>query len=531
MFPAYGLEQYGLPTPRRNAEPWRQFDVAGLVATDYSDTPFDYGSILLLDHDKIKEIKAKLIHDSIWLEDEACAGRLVYINGRLTPSLSKLNDHTVNLAHSDFAKPSAHVTDHVVECLKRLTDGFTDQLAADVPIRDSCLTSYKSLSGPNHNVGEPTKQFAMNSQQGSSCFVALNSIRSAAVALVNIPKDCNLTKPILIINIEQEEEKVPYADQSENVGFAFHPRTLIMAGENSDVSIIQSYISLDTHSSKVCRPKFCNGYTQIFIESGATVRHSYLEETGGIVTPGVEGGGDDYIDNGTVARLTESQRKALRDTHFEAIDIHITGEKGRYEGTIMNFGGKGRSRIATSVSLLRPHAHANINGFCLAGGAQRNDFRTFIHHIAPDTSSSQLQKNMIGGRASTTFRGRIRVEQSAQKTDSQQLARSILLSDKARVWAIPSLEIIADDVKCSHGATVSDLAEEELFYLESRGVDKIKARNMLMYAFIDDVAATVDPSIIGGKDDPSSLKSRITKRLQALAPRGARAIQGDFQSI
>ena len=207
IFPAYGLEQYGLPIPRRNAESWRQFDVAGLVATDYSDVPAAYGSNLILDDDRTEQVKTKLIQNSVWLEDEACIGRIVYINGRFVPSLSKITDHTVNLDHTDFTTPSSvHATDHVVECLKRLTDGFTDRLAADVPMTNSVLKSYKSLSGPNHNVGEPTSQFAMNSQQGSACFAALNSLRTGAVALINIPPNHNLTKPVLIINIEQEEE-------------------------------------------------------------------------------------------------------------------------------------------------------------------------------------------------------------------------------------------------------------------------------------------------------------------------------------
>ena len=129
--------------------------------------------------------------------------------------------------------------------------------------------------------------------------------------------------------------------------------------------------------------------------------------------------------------------------------------------------------MENSASLLRSDAHATVNGFVLSGGAQRTDFRTNIHHIAQGTSSRQNQKNMVGGRSTTSFRGRIRVEQSAQQTDSEQIARTVLLSDKARIWATPSLEIIADDVTCTHGATVSDLSEEELFYLHSCGLDRI----------------------------------------------------------
>ena len=158
--------------------------------------------------------------------------------------------------------------------------------------------------------------------------------------------------------------------------------------------------------------------------------------------------------------------------------------------------------------------------------------RTNIHHIAQGTTSAQAQKNMIGGRATGTFKGRIRVEQSAQQTDSEQLARTILMSDRARVWAIPSLEIIADDVMCTHGATVSDLSEEELFYLRARGVDKVTARNILMYGFVDEISSGIDDSVQGHKDDPNALKNRIIRKLENMVPQGDKVLVGDeFQSV
>jgi Fe-S cluster assembly protein SufD len=138
---------------------------------------------------------------------------------------------------------------------------------------------------------------------------------------------------------------------------------------------------------------------------------------------------------------------------------------------------------------------------------------------------------MIGGRATGSFRGRIRVEQSAQQTDSEQLSRTILLSDRARAWAVPSLEIIADDVKCSHGATVSDLSEEEMFYLQSRGLPPQVARNMLMYAFSGDVAACVDPIVLGDIDGQEGLRKRILERMDRVVPQGQRAIRGEYQSV
>jgi Fe-S cluster assembly protein SufD len=100
-----------------------------------------------------------------------------------------------------------------------------------------------------------------------------------------------------------------------------------------------------------------------------------------------------------------------------------------------------------------------------------------------------------------------------------------LLTDKSRAWSVPSLEIIADDVKCSHGTTVSDLSEEELFYLTSRGLGRTMARKLLMYAFASDVCSSVDPAF----QDP--VREQALARLENLVPRGDRAVRGEFQSI
>jgi len=137
---------------------------------------------------------------------------------------------------------------------------------------------------------------------------------------------------------------------------------------------------------------------------------------------------------------------------------------------------------------------------------------------------------MIGGRATGAFRGRIRVEQSAQQTDSKQISRTILLSDKSRAWSVPSLEIIADDVQCTHGSTVSDLSEEELFYLRSRGLDTSMSRNLLMYAFAADVCSSVDPAMLTSLDSDEGLQKRLIERLNNVVPQGERAIKGEFQS-
>lgn len=502
--------------------------MAGLVGTDYSRSPQGIGTSMddLTDEQK-KQYIDTLKRNGAWLEDDACTGRLVYINGRFVPSLSFSSDIVKNLSSNDFET----LGDDMVDKMNRLTDGFTDHLAADVPSGETdFLTSFKKLSGPNHNVGEPYRQFALNNQQGTACFVALNSVRAGCAALVHIPKETSV-KPVLIVNSITANGGVEASTDSK--GVAIHPRTVVIAEAQSEVSVIQSFVNLDDPEGEENNAKFINGCTQMYVGEDAKVKHSYLEECGGMVTGNVEASDEEFEDGVTTAREMESKRKSLSDTHFESIDVHLIGDNATYEGAVMELGGNGRSRIAVSTSLLRPGTHASVNGFVLTGGAQRSEMRTNIHHVAQGCTSRQSQKNMVGGRSTGTFRGRIRVEQSAQQTDSEQLARTILMTDKARAYAIPSLEIIADDVTCTHGATVSDLSEEELFYLRSRGVDRSTARNILMYGFVTEVASKIDEAVHGGKDDPQGLRNRIIKKLQNIVPKGEKTeyVGDEFQSV
>jgi Fe-S cluster assembly scaffold protein SufB len=340
------------------------------------------------------------------------------------------------------------------------------------------------------------------------------------------------------------------ADSGQSDGTVSSPsalgnvRLLAVADAGSRLSLQQSQIDLDLPADAGSPdderrrrhvPKFVNGYTQIVVMESANVSYSILEQLGGMVTPNVEAGDEGYGDGteasasgsaaaGPSPRQLEADRPELRDTVFNAVDAHVC-RGGHLSCTGVQMGGSGRDRLAASVSLLQAGSEAAVSGFCVSGGAQRCETRTSVHHVAPDTTCRQVQKSLVGGRSTASFRGRIRVEQDAQRTDARQLSRSILLTDKSRAWSVPSLEIIADDVKCSHGTTVSDLSEEELFYLTSRGLGRTMARKLLMYAFASDVCESVDPAF----RDP--VREQALKRLENLVPRGDRAVRGEFQSI
>jgi len=139
-----------------------------------------------------------------------------------------------------------------------------------------------------------------------------------------------------------------------------------------------------------------------------------------------------------------------------------------------------------------PGATAHLNAAQLLGGAQHGDFTTVVTHDAPHCVSRQTVKNVLAGRARGVFQGKIEVARDAQKTDGYQMNQALLLSPNAEVDSKPQLEIYADDVKCSHGATVGELDAEQLFYLRSRGIGEAEARAMLVRAFL---AEAFDPIV------------------------------------
>jgi Fe-S cluster assembly protein SufD len=150
------------------------------------------------------------------------------------------------------------------------------------------------------------------------------------------------------------------------------------------------------------------------------------------------------------------------------------------------------SRHEITVSLDAPEARCRLDGCYLGRGRQHIDSTTDIRHAAPQTTSSETYKGVLDEQAHGVFQGRIVVQPGAQKIDGHQLNKTILLSDRAEMDTKPELEIYADDVKCSHGATVGELDENAVFYLRARGIGLAEARQMLVEGFIEDLIGTVE---------------------------------------
>ncbi len=224
-----------------------------------------------------------------------------------------------------------------------------------------------------------------------------------------------------------------------------------------------------------------NPVTEVHVGEGAAVDHLRLE---------VEGDGAFHL--GTCAARCE------------------TG--GRYHSRVFAFGGK-LARLDLDVALAGVGAEASLDGLYLSGGTQLLDHHTFVDHVSPGATSREVYKGILDGKSTAVFDGTIVVRPDAQKTSGAQENRNLLLSREAQVHTKPHLAIDADDVKCSHGATVGQLDEGPLFYLRSRGLDEATARGILIFGFAREV--------VDGVPD-EAWRRHLGEALIARLPDGAR---------
>jgi Fe-S cluster assembly protein SufD len=207
-------------------------------------------------------------------------------------------------------------------------------------------------------------------------------------------------------------------------------------------------------------------------------------------------------------RLQDESRTAF---HMSTVYAEI-GAHGTYDSFALTLGAR-LARMEVHARLGGEHAAVHLNAAQLLGGAQHADFTTVVRHDAPHCASRQTVKNVLTGRSRGVFQGKIAVARGAQKTDGYQMNQALLLSPDAEVDSKPELEIFADDVKCSHGATVGALDAEQLFYLRSRGIGEAAARAMLVRAFL---AEALDP--IAHAAGRAALEAAVDGWWEKLAP-------------
>ena len=264
-------------------------------------------------------------------------------------------------------------------------------------------------------------------------FVALNTAFLHDGALVIVPRDVSVATPVHLLFIATQAETVSY------------PRCLLLAEPGSAATVIEDYVSLQDVAY------FTNAVTEIALEDHARVHHIRVQR---------EGVQAFHIANCAVS--------LARGSNYQSVSVALGARISRYNLNVLQ---------------RAEGAECAVDGLALISGNQLADTHTCIDHAQPHGVSRQLHKCIVGGSAHAVFNGKIMVRQGAQRTDSQQSSRNLLLTGRAQVDTKPQLEIFADDVKCTHGATVGQLDSEEVFYLQSRGLSEIAARNLLTYAF------------------------------------------------
>ncbi len=275
-------------------------------------------------------------------------------------------------------------------------------------------------------------------------FTALNTAFTVDGAIVHVPADTVVETPIHLL----------YVTDSEAAKGATHPRTLIVADRHAVVTVIESYVTLGDARY------FTNAVTEIQVADGAKVDHYRIE------------------------------RESDRAYHVGTTEVR-QGRDSRYHSFSFATGGA-LARVNLYTVLGGEGGETLMHGLYMLDGTQHIDHQTRIEHAAPHCASREVYKGIMDDASHGVFNGKVYVQPEAQKTDGKQTNNNVLLSETARADTKPQLEIFADDVKCTHGATVGRLDEVALFYLRSRGIDLEQARNLLTYAFAADVLERID---------------------------------------
>ena len=251
-----------------------------------------------------------------------------------------------------------------------------------------------------------------------------------------------------------------------------HPRSLVVVEANSRLTLVEVYAG--SGDNVYCT----NAVTEIVLEENATVDHYRLSR---------EGVGAFHI--GTV------QVRQARNSRYRSHSVTSGGAM---------------TRVEINAVLDGEGADCQLHGLYVAGGDQHVDHRTAVEHVSPHGTSRQLYKGVLNGRAKAVFNGKILVRKEAQKTDAQQSNKNLMLSRDAEIDSKPQLEILADDVRCSHGTTIGQLEEDELFYLRSRGLNRKLARKLLVHGFAGEIldGITIEPL-------RDQLTSRVFAELEA----------------
>jgi Fe-S cluster assembly protein SufD len=288
------------------------------------------------------------------------------------------------------------------------------------------------------------RHFGRHASPDVSPFAALNTALGREGVVVRVATGAEVANPIHLVFLASEA--------AQNV--AFHPRVLVLIEPRARAQVIESYLTLAPGSRY-----WTNVVAEVAVGEGAWVEHSRIQR-----------------ESESAFHIGLTSVTQERESHYRSFSLAMGGAIARHD---------------LQTRLAAPNAEALLYGLYLGRGDQLIDNHTTIFHDQPDCRSWEVYKGVLDERAHGVFNGKILVQPVAQKTDAKQTNRALLLSDTAKIDTKPQLEIFADDVKCTHGATVGQLDETAFFYLQSRGVPREAARLLLTYAFAAEVVEEI----------------------------------------
>ncbi len=269
-------------------------------------------------------------------------------------------------------------------------------------------------------------------------FTTLNTASFADGALIWVEKDQVIDIPIQILYVATATQP-----------FLSHSRCLVIAQPGSKLTLIEDFVAL--HEGVY----FTNSVTEIVVSESAEVNHTRVQR-----------------DSAEAFHIGKTIATQARDSRYTCNAISLGGNLSRHNLEVYQTG---------------EQTDTVLNGLTMITGDQVSDTHSAIAFTKPHSTSHQIHKCIVDGHAHAIFNGKVLVPKAAQLTNAGQLSNTLLLSPKARIDTKPQLEIVADNVKCAHGATVSQLDNDEVFYLQSRGIDEANARQLLTYAFAYEV--------------------------------------------
>jgi Fe-S cluster assembly protein SufD len=267
-------------------------------------------------------------------------------------------------------------------------------------------------------------------------FVALNTAFLGHVTVLRVPRGAVIETPI----------EITYDVPGRPLPAAVHPRTLILVGAQAQCTIVERYTGSGGY--------FTNAVTEIVAAESSVVDHYKVT-----------------MESPEAFHIATLQAQLGRSANFSSHSISLGGALVRNDAGVV----------------LAEGTEATLNGLYIVNGTQHIDNHTVIDHAKPHGTSHELYKGILDGKSGAVFNGRIMVRKDAQKTDSKQTNKNLVLSDEAVIDTKPELQIFADDVRCTHGATIGQIDAESMFYLRSRGIGKDDARSLLIYAFAQDI--------------------------------------------